>query len=70
MRRLVIVKIESYVGRDTYLECGGDNGQDFMYCVVVVNDDNSAEIVDSSYRSYEEAVEAWPEAGVKQSRES
>jgi len=56
-----IVKIESFDGRDTFLHCGNDD-QDFLYAVVSVGADGRAEIVDSAYRSYEEAAEAWPEA--------
>jgi len=33
-----------------------------MYCVISL-DENGAEIVDSGYRSEQEARAAWPEAG-------
>jgi len=61
MKRTFIVKIESFDGRDCFLHCGNDE-QDFLYAVVSVDADGSAEIVDSAYRTYEEAAEAWPEA--------
>jgi hypothetical protein len=60
-QRHFIVKIESFDGRDTYLHCGDDN-QDYLFAVVSVDADGRAEIVDSAYRSYEEAAATWPEA--------
>jgi hypothetical protein len=56
-----IVKIESFEGNDTYLNCGDDN-QDWLFCVIAVDEDGSAEIVDNAYRSLGEAAEAWPHA--------
>jgi hypothetical protein len=56
-----IVKLESYEGRDTFVHCG-DSEQDYLYLVVAVYVDGTAEIVDSSYRTAKEANEAWPEA--------
>ncbi len=61
MHRLCIVRIDSFDGSDTFLHCGNDE-QEHLFCVINVNDDNSASIVDSAYRSMEEALEAWPEA--------
>ncbi len=61
MGRTVIVKIESFDGRDTFLHCGDDD-QDFLFAVISVDAKGQAEVVDSAYRSYEEAAEAWPEA--------
>ena len=60
MGQQFIVKIESFDGRDTYLHCGNDH-QDYLFCVVRVGDDG-ADIVDSGYRSFGEAAEAWPDA--------
>lgn len=57
MSRNFIVKIESFDGRDTFLHCGNDE-QDFLYAVVNVDEMGRAEVVDSAYRSYEEAAEA------------
>lgn len=56
----VILKLESFEGRDTYLRCGNDV-QDCLYCIVLVTA-KGASVVDSGYRSYEEAAEAWPDA--------
>jgi hypothetical protein len=59
--RCVVVKLESYEGEDTYLRCGNDR-QSHLYAIVAVDPDGTAEIVDSSYRTIVEALEAWPEA--------
>ena len=56
-----IIRIESFEGRDTHLFCG-DAGQDYLFAVVGIGDDHSAEIVDGGYRSFEEAALAWPHA--------
>lgn len=61
MRRHFILKIESFEGDDTYVRCGDDQ-QDYLFCVISIGDDGQAEIVDSGYRSINEAAEAWPEA--------
>jgi hypothetical protein len=63
-KNYVVLKIESYQGEDTFLRCG-DEHQDYLYAVVAVEADGSAGIVDSSYRSMVEALEAWPEALVR-----
>ena len=55
-----IVKIESYEGDDTFLNCGDDT-QDFLFCVVSGEADGHAEIIDNGYRTYEEASKAWPQ---------
>ena len=60
MDRVFIVKLESYDGRDTFLHCGNDT-QDFLFAVGI-NNAGEAEILDSGYRSYEEAADAWPHA--------
>ena len=59
--RPIIIKIESYEGKDTYIRCGSVD-QDFLFAVVQLNEVGSAEIVDGGYRSFEEAAKAWPEA--------
>ena len=59
--RCVIVKIESYEGEDTFLRCG-DERQNHLFAVVAIDADGTAEIVDSSYRTMGEALQAWPEA--------
>jgi len=64
MDRKVIVKLESFEGRDTFLHCGDDH-QNFLFCIVGINNDGTAEVLDSAYRSYEEAAAGWPEAGTK-----
>jgi len=61
MKNLFIVKIESFEGADTYIRCGDDQ-QDYLFCVISVDAGGHAEIVDSAYRSFAEAAEAWPEA--------
>lgn len=59
--RCVVVRIESYEGEDTSLRCGSDQ-QNYLYAVVAVDPDGTAEIVDSSYTTLAEAIEAWPNA--------
>jgi hypothetical protein len=61
MERTFIVKIESFEGDDTYVRCGDDR-QNYLFCVVSVDPNGHAEIVDSGYRSFSEAAEAWPDA--------
>ena len=61
MQRHFIVKLESFEGRDTYVRCGDDQ-QDHLHCVISIDDDGSAEIVDNDYRSFREATIAWPDA--------
>ncbi len=60
-QRHFIVKIESFDGRDTFVHCGSGE-QDYLFAVVSVDADGRAEIVDSAYRSFEEAAATWPEA--------
>lgn len=60
VQRHFIVKIESFDG-GTFLHCGNDE-QAYLFAVVSVGAVGSAEIVDSAYRSYDEAAAAWPEA--------
>ena len=55
------MKLESYDGDTTFIRCG-DEQQDYMFIVVHLDADGSADIVDCGYRSYQEAAEAWPEA--------
>jgi len=62
MRDLFILMIESFEGDRAYVRCG-DGVQDHLFCVVKVYPEGHAQIVDSGYRTYSEAVEAWPEAG-------
>jgi hypothetical protein len=64
MRRIYIMMIESHEGEDTFLRCGSES-QDYLFCVLSVDDEGHAEIVDNGYRSYDEALKAWPEAGGK-----
>ncbi|MFO0827922.1 MAG: hypothetical protein U0572_07195 [Phycisphaerales bacterium] len=65
--RTVVVRIDSYEGEDTRVFCGDFFEQDYLYCIVVVHEDGSAGIVDTGYRSYTEAIDAWPDAAVKSS---
>jgi len=58
---IAVVKLESYEGEDTFVRCGDDR-QDYLYMIVQIDPDGSAEIMDSSYRSIAEALESWPEA--------
>ena len=60
MEQRFIVKIESFEGDDTHVRCGDDQ-QDYLFCVVYVDAGGHAEIVDSGYRSFDEAAEAWPD---------
>lgn len=59
--QFVVVKLESFEGSDTFLRCGDDT-RDYLFAVVAIDPDGSAEVVDSAYRTFEEATEAWPEA--------
>lgn len=59
--RYVIVKLESFEGNDTFLRCG-DETRDYLFAVIAVEPDGTAEVVDSAYRSFGEAAAAWPEA--------
>lgn len=58
-----IVMIESYEGTDTFLRCGNET-QEHLFCVIAVDDDG-AEIVDNGYRTYDEALQAWPMIGTE-----
>lgn len=60
MQRLYVVMIESYDGDDTYLHCGNES-QNHLFCVVRVDTEGQAEIIDNGYLTYKEALEAWPE---------
>lgn len=57
--KFYVLKLESYEGRDTFLYCGNDT-QDYLYCVVGFTEDGKLEIVDSSYRTVDEVLAAWP----------
>ena len=61
MQRQFIVKLESFDGDDTYVRCGDDQ-QDYLFCVINVDAEGHAEVVDSGYRSFDEAAKAWPDA--------
>jgi hypothetical protein len=39
-----------------------DDVQDHLFAIVAINPDGTAEIIDSSYRTMSEALDAWPEA--------
>lgn len=60
-RRLWVLRIDSYEASDTFLHCGNET-QNYLYAIVATDERGQAEIVDSSYRTMEEALEAWPEA--------
>ena len=61
-RKYFMLKIESFEGQDTHVRCGNDDEtQNFLYCVITTNQDGTADIVDSGYRSVEELQRAWPE---------
>jgi hypothetical protein len=59
--RYFILRIESYEGRDTHIQCGDDQ-RDFVYVVGCVDANGKAEVLDYGYRSFKEAARAWPEA--------
>lgn len=59
--QFVVVKLESFEGSDTFLQCG-DDMRDHLFAIIAVEPDGSAEVVDSAYRTFDEAIEAWPEA--------
>lgn len=63
MRIYAVVRLESFDCEKSFLHCGNEN-QDFLYCVIRVDESGFAEAVDSGYHSYEEAIEAWPEASI------
>ena len=56
MEKVIIAKLEPYVGDDTMLNLGGSRE---MYVIVSIE---SGETLDYGYRSFNEAVESWPEA--------
>ncbi len=64
----VIVKLESYVGNDTYLECGeiisklNDNPLFPKGKLWIIVDCETGEVYDYGYKSYKEAKQAYPEA--------
>ncbi len=58
---LHIVLLESFEGSDTFVRCG-DEYQQHLYCVVAINESEQAEIIDSGYRTVEEAAQAWSKA--------
>jgi len=60
MKSRYILRLDSFEGRDTFLRCGSDDDE-FLYCIVLLDDSGKAEVVDSGYRSFEEAAAAWPE---------
>jgi predicted nucleotide-binding protein len=60
-KRYAILKIESYEGEDTFVRCGNDV-QDFLFAIIVIEPDGRVEIIDSGYRSYDEAEQACPDA--------
>ena len=57
-REHFVLKLETFEGKDTFVHCG-DHQQNFLFCIVVTNPDGTATIVDSGYRSEEEARAAW-----------
>lgn len=59
-KKYYIVKLESYDGECSSLQCDSD-GSDGMYCICLVLDDH-AEIIDYGYNSIEQAQEVWPDA--------
>lgn len=61
-RKLYIVKLESYSGECSSLQCDSEGSdEDAMYCICAVLDDH-AEIIDYGYNSLEQAQEVWPDA--------
>jgi len=58
--RYYILKLESYSGEYSSLQCDSE-GNDFMYCICLVLDDH-AEFIDYGYKSLEQAQSVWPEA--------
>ena len=61
MKKYTILRIKSFTGDDTFIRCGTTE-QDFLFAILTLDDLDKAEIIDGGYRSYEEAVAAWPEA--------
>jgi hypothetical protein len=64
---VAVVKLVSYEGSDTFVQCGNDT-QDYLYMIVSIDPDGTAEIMDSSYRTLNEALDAWPEAKPRKTR--
>jgi hypothetical protein len=58
---VVIVKLESFEGKDTFLRCG-DDARDYLFTIITIEPDGTAEVIDSGYRTFDEAAAAWPEA--------
>ena len=63
-KKYYILALESLDGEDCmiYLEADGV-ATEFLFCVVLIGPEG-AEIIDSGYRSLNEARSAWPEAVV------
>jgi len=66
-REHYILRFESFDGKDTYVHCG-DHQQDFLFCVVATHPDGTASVIDSGYRSEEEARTAWSEIARREAR--
>ncbi len=60
-KQYFVLKLESFEGSDTFLQCGNET-QDHLFAVIVADDRGNAAVVDSAYRSLDEALQAWPEA--------
>lgn len=60
LEQYFILKIESYWGDDSHIDCGIDR-QDYLFSIVVIKE-NRAAIVDNGYQSVKEALKYWPEA--------
>jgi hypothetical protein len=67
---LTILKLNSYYGEHSHLDCGVDNISGTMYVIVSVDLDNGSEIVDAGYPTMESAQETWPEAHPRSSKKS
>jgi hypothetical protein len=50
--QFVVVKLESFEASDTFLRCGDDT-RDYLFTIVAIEPDGSAEIVDSGYRTFD-----------------
>jgi len=66
-REHYILRLESFGGKNTYVHCG-DHQQDFLFGVVATHPDGTASVIDSGYRSEEEAHTAWSDIARREAR--
>lgn len=60
----LIVKIDPYHGKDTYISCGliGEEYDTSEQPLFLIVDSITGSVLDCGYRSFQEAITAWPKA--------